>query len=226
MTQTHLAGNRLFSWNDVRSTRLFVVVQGVIGGLAGITHGIFEILQGNRPTPGPVFDYTSGAFTILPTYLISGIATVCVGLALIVWTLGFIHRKKGPTIFLLISIVLFLVGGGIAQVLFFLIAWAVSTRINRPPNWWKNELSGQKRKSLARLWLLFFSGGYTFLLIGIAIWLIFTPPGTPFQNQRTAYLVCWSCLIIGFALQILTIVSGFARDIDLQARGGKYAPGD
>jgi hypothetical protein len=122
-----------FSRKEVNSTRLVVVIQGTIGGLAGMTHGIFEITQGNKPTAGLVFDQTSGAFSILPTYLFSGIAAILVGLALIVWTVGFIHRKNGPVIFLLISMLLFLVGGGIAQVAFFLIAWAVSTRITNHP---------------------------------------------------------------------------------------------
>jgi hypothetical protein len=174
-------------------------------------------LLGNKPAGGLIFDPATGAFTILPTYLISGIATVCVGLGLIVWTIGFIHRKNGPAIFLLISILLFLVGGGIAQVGFFLIAWGVSTRIRKPPDWWKNDLTGNARKRWAGCWPAFFAGGYLFLLIGIAIWLIFTPPGTSFQEHTSAYLLCWLALLLGLILQILTIVSGFALDGERQA---------
>ena len=202
-----------------------MVIQGTIGGLGGMIHGIFEILLGNKPAGGLVLDPLTGAFTILPTYLISGIASVCVGLALIGWTIGFIHKKNGPAIFLLICVLLFLVGGGIAQVGFFLIAWGVSTRINHPLDLWKSDLSGNSRKRLARLWLAFFSAGYLFLLVGIAIWLVFTPPGTPFQGHSTAYLICWSSLIVGLILQILTIFSGFARDLDGQEGKGKYVPG-
>lgn len=213
MSQTDLAHKRIISWKRFTYTRLFVVIQGTIGGLGGIAHGIFEIMLGNNPTPGPILDGKTGAFTILPTYLVSGLATVCVGLILIGWTIGFIHRKNGPAIFLLICILLFLVGGGIAQVLFFLIAWAVSTRINQPVNWWKSELSANSRKRFARLWPAFFLGGYLFLLTGIAIWLIATPPGMSFQGHSAAYLACWSSLFIGLTLQILTILSGFARDV-------------
>jgi len=216
MIHRYLAQEGTFSWKDVNRTRLFVVIQGTIGGLAGIAHGIFEIVLGNRPTRGLVLDPTTGAFTILPTYLISGIAAICVGLALILWTIGFIHRKNGPAIFLFICILLFLVGGGIAQVGFFLIAWAVSTRINQPINWWKRDLSGKARMRMARLWPAFFTAGYLFLFIGIAIWLIFTPPGTSFSEHISAYLLCWFSLCIGLVFQLLTIVSGFAMDIEKQ----------
>jgi len=217
MIRRDLAQARTIFWKDFGSTQLFVVIQGTIGGLAAIVHGIFAILLGNRPAGGLIFDPATGAFTILPTYQISGIVTVCVGLALIVWTIGFIHHRNGPVIFLVICILLFLVGGGIAQVGFFLIAWGVSTRINQPPDWWKSDLSGNARKRWAGGWPAFFTGGYVFLFIGIAIWLIFTPPGTSFQGHISAYLLCWMFLVIGLVLQALTIVSGFARDINRQA---------
>ena len=202
----------------VNSTRLFVVIQGTIGGLAGMAHGLFEILLGNKPTGGLILDPATGAFTILPTYLISGMAAVCVGLALIVWTIGFIHRKNGPTVFLLLCILLFLVGGGIAQVGFFLITWGVSTRIHQPPDFWKSESTGNTRKRWAKLWSAFFIMGYVFLAIGIAIWLIFTPPGTSFQEHQAAYLICWISLVIGMALQMMTIIAGFARDLERQEK--------
>jgi hypothetical protein len=69
-----------------------------------MVHGLFAMFLGSKPTAGLIFDPATGAFTILPTYLISGIVTVCVGLALIVWTIGFIHQKNGPGIFLFICL--------------------------------------------------------------------------------------------------------------------------
>jgi hypothetical protein len=100
----------------------------------------------------------------------------------------------------------------LALVGFFLIAWGVSTRINQPPNWWKSSGSTVFRRQWARLWLVFFTTGYLFLLTGIAIWLIATPPGTSFQDHSSEYLICWFSLLIGLAFQIMTIDSGFARD--------------
>jgi hypothetical protein len=212
MNQDQVAQERPFSWSDMNCTRLFVVIQGTIGGLAGMVHGLFEILLGNKPTGGLILDPATGAFTLLPTYRISGIVTVCVGLALTIWTIGYIQRKKGPTIFLFLCILLFLVGGGIAQVGFFLIAWLVSTRIHHPLNWWNSDDSGNVRKRWAGLWWTFFCAGYLFLFLGIAIWLIATPPGTSFPEHSSAYLLCWFSLLTGLVFQMLTIVSGFARD--------------
>ena len=216
MNHSHPIEQRPNTWKEVNSTRLFVVIQGTIGGLVGIVHGIFEILLGNRPTAGLVLDSKTGAFSILPTYLLSGIASVIIGLVLIFWTNGFIQRKNGPVIFLIICILLFLAGGGIAQVGFFLIAWGVAMHIHRPPHWWKNDVSRNTRNRLAKGWPAIFLTSYLFLFTGIAIWLIATPPGTSFRENVVAYLICWSCLAIGLVFQILTVVSGFARDIERQ----------
>ena len=198
-----------FSWKDLNCTRLFVVIQGTLGGLAGMVHGIHALSLGNQPAGGLVLDPATGAFTLFPTYLASGIATIFVGLALILWTIAFVQRKYGPAIFLCLCILLFLAGGGIAQVGFFLIAWGVSTCINRPPNWWKGDISGRRKRNWARLWPLFFVAGYAFLSIGIAIWLILTPPGTSYPDHQLAYLTCWLALLLGLGVQMLTIVSGF-----------------
>lgn len=199
---------------NIGRTRTFVVVQGTIGGLAGMAHGIFAIMLGNKPAGGFILDPATGAFTLLPTYLSSGIAAVCAGLALILWTIVFIHRKSGPSVFLTLCVVLFLVGGGIAQVGFFLIAWAVSLRINHPPNFWKSDDSGSTRRRWAGAWPAFFGAGYLFLGVGIAIWLLYTPPGTPYSGHSAAYLACWFALATGLIFQLLTIVAGFAQDID------------
>jgi hypothetical protein len=124
--------------------------------------------------------------------------------------------RSGPAIFLLIFTFLFLVGGGIAQVAFFLIAWGVATQLNGPLTFWKKVLSENKRNLFIKWWLPSLITGYLFLGAGIAIWLIYTPPGTAFQEHESAYLVCWSALIIGLVFQVLTILSGFSGDINRQ----------
>jgi hypothetical protein len=205
----------LFFGKNASWTRLFVTIQGVLCGLAAMVHGIYEILKGNAPIDASLSG-TTGAFTIIPNYLFTGLAVVCVAMTLMVWTIGFIQKKNGATIFLLISILLFLVGGGIAQVVFLLITWGVATRLNRPLDGLKRLISENGRKRVAASWLAFFSMGYLFLGIGIAIWLFLTPPGTPFASHSTAYLICWSALIIGLIFQPLTIVAGFSQDIEWQ----------
>ncbi|HET8910646.1 MAG TPA: hypothetical protein VFN23_04235 [Ktedonobacteraceae bacterium] len=94
-------------WKTNGSTRLFVIIQGVMLGLIGMVQGRAETLQGATPTGGGWLN-SIGAFTILPTYFITGIAAIVVSFSLIVWTIGFIHKKNGPLIFLLLSLLLFL----------------------------------------------------------------------------------------------------------------------
>src|SRR5450631_4029872 len=134
--------------SGVRSTRPGDRVNplGVLFALAGANHGFFETLQGYTPTGGLIVHAigernrmwaygTEDAFTLIPNFLIGGIAAITVGVLIIVWSLKFVHKKHGSLIFLLLFLLLFLVGGGVAQVIFFTLAWAVSTRINKPVTW-------------------------------------------------------------------------------------------
>lgn len=213
MTRSSLINTIPAPRREISATHLLVIVEGTLVGLTGMIHSFFEISRGNTPTGGYLLAKI-GAFTILHNYLFTGIAAACVGLALILWTVGFIHKKSGPIVFLGLALLLFLVGGGFAQVVFFLIAFGVSTRINHPPAWIKMGVSPESRTRLARAWLPFFIAGFVFFLIGIAIWLIFTPPGTVYAEHMLLYWTCWSALVIGLVFQLLTIVSGFAWDME------------
>ena len=124
-----------------RATRINVATIGVLFGISGMTHGFGEILQGNRPTNGLIINAIAagsswsrwteggeGAFTIIPNFLLTGLLAMLVGLAIIIWSIGFVHKPRGPLVYLLLFVLLFLVGGGIGQVIFFIPAWAVATQ--------------------------------------------------------------------------------------------------
>ncbi len=83
-----------------------------------MVHGYREILHGNTPTGGMLL-VSVGAFTLIPNYLATGIATILVSLGVIVWTVGFLGSRKGPLVLLALVIALFLVGGGFAHVIAF-----------------------------------------------------------------------------------------------------------
>jgi hypothetical protein len=193
-----------------RSTRIFAVILGVLTGLGGIFHGVFECLQGNEPARDIL--ERIGAFTIIPNYLLTGLAAIFFGLLVIYWSIGCIHKKYGPLIYLLISISLFLTGGGIALIFGFLLTWGVATHINKPLTGWKKTLPEKLRKLLARFWLPFLISGFLLLSTGMAIWLIATPPGEIYQINIVDY-ICWSFLLTGLLFLLLTVISGFARDI-------------
>ena len=47
--------------------------------------------------------------SILPNFLITGILAMLIGLAIIIWSVGFVQRKQGGLVLMLLSIALLLV---------------------------------------------------------------------------------------------------------------------
>src|SRR5512140_2934526 len=108
----------------MKATKTIVAITGISLGIAGLNHGFFETLQGNTPTNGLIIQAigaanrmwlhgTEEAFTIIPNFLVTGLLAILVSLAIMVWSVGFVHKQHGPTVFILLFILLFLVGGGI-----------------------------------------------------------------------------------------------------------------
>ena len=205
-----------------KSTRINVATLGTIFGISGMSHGFFEMLQGNAPTNG-FYIFAIGeaqkmwphgnepAFTLIPNFLLTGIAAMIVGLTLLVLSLGFVHKKKGPTVFILLFILLLLVGGGVAQILFFPFLWLASTRINQPLAWWRKTLPLKIQESLAKLWpwSLVLSAALLVFALEIA-----TTGFVPFVNDpELALSIMLSCLAMEVIAFPLTFVSGFAYDI-------------
>jgi hypothetical protein len=201
----------LFRLRNINSTRLWLIVFGILDGSAGVVHGLYETLRGYTPTQGFYLE-NFGAFSMIPNYLITGIAVILVALSITLWTIGFIHKKNGPLVLLVLTILLFFVGD-LPQFFFGLIAWGVSTCINSPLKWWKKVLSKSARDVLAKRWLIFFVTGYVLLASAIGIWLVLLPPGTNHNNVPTINYLCWSLLGVGLLFQLPTIITGFARDI-------------
>jgi len=215
LTHQHLLPATTFSLDKTHATRVFVIVQGMTIGLIGLVHGIFASLRGNIPTGGYLL--VLGIFTLIPNYLATGIAAILVGLSVVVWTLGSIQKKSGPTVFLALSILLFLVGGGVAQVPFFILTWGASIYISKPLTWWRKVLPEKLREQLAQLWITIWICDYIFLVAAIGIWLLLSPPSIAFQTPTVIQYTLWSFLCIGIVLQPLTILSGFAHDIQQPA---------
>lgn len=68
------------------------------------------------------------------------------------------------------------------------------------------------REKLVGHWICSFAAGYFFLAVGILIWLFLTPPGAAHKDPLAQYILCAS-LIVSRLFKVLTIVAGFARDI-------------
>jgi hypothetical protein len=209
------------------ATRVIVATLGVLFGISGMSHGFFETLQGNSPTGG-MFISAIGevhrmwphgneyAFTVIPNFLVTGILAMILSLAIMIWSVGFVHKKNGPLIFLLLFILLFLVGGGIAQIVFFTLTWAVSTRINKPLTWWRKVLPERGRRVLSKLWLWSLIAGSLLLVLVLEIATFGFVPGV--NDPDLILTIMLSSLGVGLGIFLLTFVAGFAYDIERQAK--------
>jgi len=191
-----------------------------------MSHGFFETLQGNTPTGSMLISAIGEAhrmwphgneyaFTLIPNFLITGILAMIVGFSIIIWSVGFVHKKNGPFIYLLLFILLFLVGGGIGQIIFFALAWAVSTRINKPLKWWRKVLPESVRRVLAKLWLWSLIASALLVVLALEIAIFGFVPGV--NDPDLILIIMLSSLVVGLGVFLLTFVAGFAHDIERQA---------
>jgi hypothetical protein len=205
-----------------RATRIIVAAVGVMLGIAGLDHGFFETLQGNTPTNGLIIQAigdahqmwqygTEEAFTIIPNFLLTGILAIIFSIAIIIWSVAFIHKKYGPTVFILLFVLLFLTGGGIAQVLFFIPTWLAARRINSPLTWWRRVLPGNIGRVLGKIWPFSLTIVLICFLIGLEIAIFGFVPGV--ENVGSALAINWSLLLAAWILLLFSFVSGFAYDI-------------
>jgi len=128
--------------------RIVAIAFGIVVALAGLEHGIGEILQGRVRPPALVFEswpesrfleVLSGepAMSVIPNLLVSGILTVIVSLGLLLWSatgLRMVHPGVG---LIALSFLLLLVGGGLGPPLMLLIVGLAATRIEHPVSWWR-----------------------------------------------------------------------------------------
>ncbi len=205
-----------------RTIRTAAAVMGIVFAISGMSHGFFETLQGSTPTNGVIIDAISEstrtwvhggetAFTIIPNFLLTGIAAIAVSIAIIIWSLRFLDSRHGATVFVLLFILLFLVGGGIGQVPFFLVVWAFATRINAPLTWWGRVLPEGTRRLLSPLWVWSLAASVLLFLFALEIAIFGVVPGVSDADQRLT--VVFVSLGIGLLTIILSFVSAIARDV-------------
>jgi len=142
-----------------KATRISVATLGSIFGLSGMSHGFFEILQGNASNRRHVFAAIGEAqkmwphgdeyaFSLIPNFLITGIVAMLVSLTIVVWSIGFTRKKHGSTILFFSSYCSFWLGeashrsfSSHSSVWFHLAS-------NKPLNWWRKVLPVKIHKRL------------------------------------------------------------------------------
>jgi hypothetical protein len=218
-------------FDNLNATRVIATSIGVFFGLfSGVNHGFFEILQGNKPTRGPLIDAIGEAqrfwplggepaFTLIPNFLITGIASIVVGVAIVIWSIWFLPTRHGRTVFLGLFILSFLVGGGIGQVAFFIPAWAFATRMGKPLAWWRKVLPRSTWPFLSRLWIVALVLAGVAILIGLEMAIFGFFPGitAPENIENTAMLFVFSTAV----LCIVSFIAGFGHELrrmDLNSR--------
>jgi hypothetical protein len=216
MNQTKPA---FFNWP---ATRINVAAVGVLFGIGGMNHGLFEFLQGNKPTDGLIIQAigpeqrfwvhgTEEAFTIIPNFMLTGLAAMLVGLLIIIWSLFFIERKHGATVFLGLFILLFLVGGGIGQIVFFVPTWAFATRLNKPLTGWRKILPRRSWDFLSWVWLVTLILFIVTILLGLEMAVFGYFPGLtdPDVILNTTLLIVLSSAIFN----IISFIAGFGHEL-------------
>jgi hypothetical protein len=209
---------------NVSATRVVASTLGVLVGLAGIEHGVFEILRGNVRPEGFMIDAigpahrlwehgSETAVTIVPNFLVTGILAVIIGLGVTVWAVAFVHRRHGAGVLMLLSIVLWLVGGGFAPPIFFGIpASFTATRIGKPLRFWRKVLPEGVRRFLAKIWPGTLIAFVACFVISVEV-IIFGWPLTAFLDADAALEVLNAFAFSYLGLMVLSIVGAFAHDI-------------
>jgi membrane glycosyltransferase len=216
MLQARPQRNKLM-WHNFSATRIVAATVGVYGGLLGMEHGIGEMLQENSATGsilinaiGPqakdVWQGREPALTLISNFFVTGVLAIIVSLIVILWAVACVQGKHGGLVLILLSILQFLVGGGLAPIPMIIIAGAVATRIHAPLTWWRTHLSTHLWHVLATLWpwslIAFFFLGSVDLEIAV------------FGNNPNL-LNALAPFLMG--LLLLTIVAAFAHDIQRQS---------
>ncbi len=200
------------------ATKVTVSTFSAIMGLAGIEHGIGEILQGNVSPDGlMILSWPESAFfrsvggepamSIIPNLLITGILAILFSTLFLIWGTLFAQRKNGGLVLILLSIAMLLAGGGIFPPVIGILIGALGTRINAPFGWGRGHLSVGLRKYLGKIWPLIFVAcliAWLMLFPGINIIGYFFGVNNP---NLTVILI--SC---AFGTLILTVFSGFESD--------------
>ena len=174
---------------------------GIYAGLLGAEHGIFELMQGNIPTSGLLIQAMGPAcqaegmwhacfpaFTILPGYAASGILATLFSLSVAAWAATCIQLQRGGLILLLLSIGMFLTGGGFVPLLTGILAAAAASTFRLRSGQRQRGLPHGLRRTLTALfpWTLLLIAGWipgswllgnffpeTMLRIGTPLFLLF-----------------------------------------------------
>ena len=196
-----------------KATRIAATVFGVLAGIAGLGHGVTEILQGNiRPPsfmfasigdpciPEKAWHACEPAMTLLPNLLLAGILAVVFGLLMIIWSAAFLQQKNGGSLLILISVILLLVGGGFFPPMIGIVGGIAGLKINKPLT---NKPVGGLLRFAAKVW--------PWPLVVFTIWTVGQYLVGYFFNDFLKSIMGFAILLILVPLP-LSVYTGYAHD--------------
>ena len=202
------------------ATRRTVSILGGVVALAGLEHGVGEMLQGGVVPEGVMirswpdsdaFRILGGepAMTVVPNLFITGVLAVFASLVFFGWATLFIHRGHGGLVLMALSVLLLLVGGGIAPPLIGLLLGLTATRVPTSGRWRRTQPAGLVPRMLARAWpwllaidVLAFLG----LFPGVVL------VGATLGGQAVPEAVAYALMLTAFIFLPLSLVSARAAD--------------
>ena len=205
-----------------RATRITASTLGVLVGLAGIEHGVFELLQGNVAPSGLLIQAigpaqrfwqygTERALTVIPSLLVTGIMAIVLGMLVAAWAAFLVPTKHGAIVLLVLSVALFLVGGGFAPIFITIVASATATRIHSPLAWWRARLPARARGSLARGWPFTLIAFVLMFVVSVAI-AIFGYPLVSLIGADRTYAVQSASALLMLVLMALAVIAALSHD--------------
>jgi hypothetical protein len=133
--------------------------------------------------------------------LVTGILSVILGLLILAWSTGFMSRKNGGMVLLLLSVASLLFGGGIFPPLIGMVGGAAGMKINKPIV--GKQTDGPVR-SAAKLW--------PWPLVVFVVWIFGQFPVGYFFNDFLQSIMGFSLFLILVMLPV-SIYSAFTRDV-------------
>lgn len=196
------------------ATRVVVSAFGVMAALAGMEHGVGEILQGPVRPPSVVieswpetagFEILSGepAMTLVPNMAVTGVLAIIAALAVGVWAVWFIDRPHGGLILIGLSVLLLLVGGGFGPPMVAAISGVAATRTGKEGG----RVPGFIGSALARAWPWLLGAGLVGYL-GLVPGMVVVSRMTGFDNPY----VVGGLMFVAFAGLILSLIAARMHD--------------
>lgn len=212
--------------------RVLVSRFGILVGLAGIEHGLGEVLQGNVAPSGLMITAWPGwelfrvlawepAFTVVPNLLLTGFLAIFLSLAYLAWATTRAERKDGGLVLLLLAIAMFLAGAGYGTAVLGIIVGLVATRINVREARWLSRLPAGIGRASVKFWPWAYAAC-------VSTWLALLPGTLILAYAFGADRVIparMPLILAAFGALLLAVVTGFVRDGQNPAAEGSLANG-